>query len=187
LPHRPEARAAVPTDELHRRVSLQPGGKRLSTCVSQQIDGHALFQIYQQRPIALTFAPGPFIDPDYFDWGRWREGAMPKQAQDGRGTTRHPLLPGSDGLPPHRLSLLQVFVGSPASETFVVRRVRGSWARVLQRSCVGRHDWSSENGGPGEPTRSAARLRADPLGNGCNSCALAMRLVGSRDNKRSRT
>jgi hypothetical protein len=64
--------AAVPTDERHRRVSLQPSGKRLSSCVSQQIDGDALFQIYQQRPIALTFAPGPLIDPSYFDWGRWR-------------------------------------------------------------------------------------------------------------------
>jgi len=59
---------AVPTDELHRRVSLEPGGKRLGSCVSQQIDGHTLFQVYQKRPIALTFAPGPFIDPYYFDW-----------------------------------------------------------------------------------------------------------------------
>jgi len=87
---------------------------------------------------------------------------MTKQAQDGRGTTRHPLLPGSSGHPLPRLLLLRAFVGSLVSGMSVAHGAGGGGARVQQTSCVGRREWGSENGARGEAARSVARLRADP-------------------------
>ena len=101
---------------------------------------------------------------------------MPKQAQDGRGTTRHPLLPGSCGHPLARLPLLRVLGGSLVSERSVVHGAEAGWPRVQQTSCVGRRNWSSENDVPGAPTRPVVRLRVDPSGDVCNSYVRAMRV-----------
>ena len=57
-----KGRATVPADQFHRRVSNKPGRKRIRLSVLQEIDWGMTLEIDEHRSIALSLAPGPFID-----------------------------------------------------------------------------------------------------------------------------
>src|SRR5712671_5188490 len=50
---------AIPTNDLDVALPAQPRGEPASRSVRQQIDHPPLFQIHQQRAVALALTPGP--------------------------------------------------------------------------------------------------------------------------------
>lgn len=51
----------ISANNLNRRMSLKPGGKGFGSSVGKQIDGQVLFQIDQDRSVALPLAPSPLV------------------------------------------------------------------------------------------------------------------------------
>ena len=61
----------IARDDLDLGMLSKPGDERFGGAVGQQIDGIAFLQITQDRPIALSFAQGPIVDPQYAHGGNF--------------------------------------------------------------------------------------------------------------------
>ena len=82
---------AVSADDLGARMLSQPPGYRFGFTIRQQVDDPALFQIAQDRTVAVTLPPGPVIDPKHAWRCHWcSSGSMMELTQQGRSTGQQP-------------------------------------------------------------------------------------------------
>jgi len=78
-----EFRPTVAGNHFDAGMRLEPLFKRCGTTLGQQIDWASLFQIEQDRAVALAFAEREIIDPEHARrHGRWRR-QLPNQPQYG--------------------------------------------------------------------------------------------------------
>ena len=54
----------ITADDFLSRVCLQPSSQAIGGAVRQQVNGSVRFEIDQNGPIALTFAPCPIVDAE---------------------------------------------------------------------------------------------------------------------------
>jgi hypothetical protein len=64
---------AIPRDDLHTRVGLEPLRERVALAVREQGDRLPALQIDEHRPIRVAFAHGEIVHPQH-----------PRRGQDGR-------------------------------------------------------------------------------------------------------
>lgn len=60
----PVSAVSVTSDDFDLRMLTQPGSDRRRLAIRQQFDDGTPLKIADQRPIALSLAPGPVVDPD---------------------------------------------------------------------------------------------------------------------------
>src|SRR5277367_1606080 len=68
----------ITADDFLSGMRLQPGSQAISGAVRQQVNGSVRFEIDQNGPIALTFAPCPIVNaespraPDLYEGSRFQ-------------------------------------------------------------------------------------------------------------------
>jgi hypothetical protein len=80
----------IPTDHRDRGVLGQPGRKRRSRTIRQEVDDAMCRQINQDRAIPMAPPPGPLVDTDGLQRWRTRHRGRPYETEQGRGTGRQP-------------------------------------------------------------------------------------------------